>query len=45
MPNNTFDRTAGAHSLAAAGQRERWAAQVNNVRTEEPLGDERGSQT
>jgi hypothetical protein len=22
-PNNTFDRTAGSHSLAAAGQRER----------------------
>ena len=25
-PNNTFDRTAGSHSLAAAGQRERSAA-------------------
>jgi len=23
--NITFDRTAGSHSLAAAGQRERWA--------------------
>jgi hypothetical protein len=23
-PNITFDRTAGSHSLAAAGQRERW---------------------
>jgi hypothetical protein len=22
-PNQTFDRTAGSHSLAAAGQRER----------------------
>ena len=25
-PNITFDRTAGSHSLAAAGQRARWAA-------------------
>jgi hypothetical protein len=25
MPNSTFDRTAGSHTLAAAGQRERWA--------------------
>jgi hypothetical protein len=25
-PNSTLDRTAGSHSLAAAGQRERWAA-------------------
>ena len=24
-PNFTFDRTAGSHSLAAAGQRDRWA--------------------
>ena len=23
--NITFDRTAGSHSLAAAGQRDRWA--------------------
>jgi hypothetical protein len=23
LPNNTFDRTAGSHALAAAGQRER----------------------
>jgi hypothetical protein len=22
--NNAFDRTAGSHALAAAGQRERW---------------------
>jgi len=27
LPNNTFDRTAGSHSLAAAGQRGRWADQ------------------
>jgi hypothetical protein len=26
-PNNTFDRTAGSHLLAPAGERERWAAQ------------------
>jgi hypothetical protein len=26
--NNTFDRTAGSHSLAAAGQREHWAADL-----------------
>jgi hypothetical protein len=25
LPNFTFDRTAGSHSLAAAGQRERYA--------------------
>ena len=25
--NSTFDRTAGSRSLAAAGQRERWADQ------------------
>ena len=25
MANNAFDRTAGPHSLAAAGQRDRWA--------------------
>ena len=25
--NITFDRTAGSHPLAAAGQRERWASQ------------------
>ncbi len=25
-PNNTFDRTAGSHSLAATGQRARYAA-------------------
>jgi hypothetical protein len=25
LPNNTFDRTAGSHSLAAAGQRARSA--------------------
>jgi hypothetical protein len=24
-PNITFDRTAGSHALAAAGQRERYA--------------------
>ncbi len=26
LANSTFDRTAGSHSLAAAGQRERYAA-------------------
>jgi len=26
VANNTFDRTARSHSLAAAGQPERWAA-------------------
>ncbi len=25
VANSTFDRTAGSHSLAAAGHRERWA--------------------
>jgi len=31
-PNITFDRTAGSHSLAAAGQRERWAARLKLAR-------------
>src|SRR5438128_10256944 len=37
MPHNsTFDRTAGSHSLAAAGQCERWAVrrQWTNEETE-----------
>jgi hypothetical protein len=31
-PNITFDRTAGSHSLAAAGQRERSAADDMRVK-------------
>src|SRR5262245_36663336 len=29
-PNNTFDRTAGSRSLAAAGQRRRWADRLRS---------------
>ena len=32
MPNNTFDRTAGSHALAAAGQRERWTHRADHAR-------------
>ena len=28
LPNNTLDRTAGSHALAAAGQRESWTASL-----------------
>jgi hypothetical protein len=30
MSNGTLDRTAGSPSLAAAGQRERWASTIPN---------------
>ena len=30
LPNSMFDRTAGSHSLAAAGQHERWASKKPN---------------
>lgn len=33
-PNITFDRTAGAHSLAAAGQRDRQAHKTDPVYTD-----------
>ena len=29
--NNTFERTAGSHALAAAAQRERWTASEEAV--------------
>ena len=29
LPNSAFDRTAGSHSLAAAGQRDRWASKTH----------------
>jgi hypothetical protein len=36
LANTTLDRTAGSHSLAAAGQRERWT--VNTVdNSERPM--------
>ena len=39
LPNNAFDRTAGSHTLAAAGQRERWA-ECYGVRVTEWTEDE-----
>jgi hypothetical protein len=31
QPNNAFDRTAGSHSLAAAGQRGRSAHEIDEA--------------
>src|SRR5438445_3319846 len=34
LANSTFDRTAGSHSLAAAGQRERWPPEGRHMTVE-----------
>ena len=38
MPNSTFDRTAGSHSLAAAGQRDRSVGNVYRHAALSPRG-------